>query len=87
MHSKCNEKQNTSSIRLATIESKEDPQILVSDQPLSKFTENLSVLDDSIDPISTLSHLDWPYIQSTWRLLITSLTELEKGKLSQRLVI
>lgn len=84
-------KQNTLSIRFDTIgkipNSEHDPKILASDQLLSKFIESPSILDDDVDRISALSHLDWPYIQSTWILLNISLTELDKRNLSQRLVL
>ena len=61
-------------------------QRLASEKLLSTFTETPSVLDEvyDLDPISALSHVDWPYIQSSWRFLVDCLNELDNRDLAYR---
>jgi len=74
---------------IESVRGQNDPKTLASEQLLSTFTDSPSILDSANDvdaSIPALSHLDWPYIQSTWRILIASMTELEKRGLSQRYI-
>jgi len=65
---------------------KKAAQRLASKKLLSAFTETPSVLDEvyDLDPISALSHVDWPYIQSSWRFLVDCLNELDNRDLAYR---
>jgi len=90
--SQCNERRKPLSVRFDTsgsiesVRGQKDPKTLASEQLLSTFTDSPSILENANhdDSIPALSHLDWPYIQSTWGILIASMTELEKRCLSQR---
>ena len=64
----------------------EAAQMLVSGKLLSVFTETPSVLDEvyDVDPIASLSRVDWPYVQSSWSFLRDCLNELDNRDLAYR---
>ena len=61
---------------------------LVTEKLISQFTVTPSILDDmgDIEPIPSLSFVDWPYIQSSWRFVKSCLNELESRNLAYRYV-
>lgn len=63
---------------------KEDPKKLLGEKLLSSFTETDSVLENNreIHPVAALSSVDWPYVQSTWKVLADCLNELNERKLA-----
>ena len=67
----------------------EDPKKLLGEKLLSSFTETDSVLENNreIDPVAVLSSIDWPYVQSTWKVLADCLNELNKRNLAHRYVM
>jgi hypothetical protein len=59
---------------------------LVTEKLISQFTVTPSIQEDivDIDPIPSLSFVDWPYIQSSWRFVTACLNELESRNLAYR---
>lgn len=59
---------------------------LVTEKLISQFTVTPSIQEDivDIDPIPSLSFVDWPYIQSSWRFVTSCLNELESRNLAYR---
>lgn len=82
--------QRTMNVRFDTSEKallgEKAAQRLVSKKLQSTFTDTPSALDEvyDLDPISALSHVDWPYIQSSWRFLADCLNELDNRDLAYR---
>lgn len=65
---------------------KKAARIIASENILSSFTETPSTLDEvyDVDPISALSHVDWPFIFSSWGFLSDCLNELDNRDLAYR---
>lgn len=62
---------------------------LVTEKLISQFTVTPSIQEDIIDiePIPSLSFVDWPYIQSSWRFVTSCLNELESRNLAYSTLI
>jgi len=86
-HSPCRKTQRAMNVRFDTSErsliGKKSAQRLASDKLQAMFTDTPSALDEvyDLDPISALSHVDWPYTQSSWRFLADCLNELDNRDL------
>lgn len=64
-------------------------RIRVTEKLISQFTVTPSILEDvgDIESIPSLSFVDWPYIQSSWRFIKSCLNELESRNLAYRYVL